>query len=255
MTWRAIAFIGAVLAAGAGGARGAELTVAIELRWKGAGLTVPSGPVRNDAGQTLRVTRAALLVSVAALLGRDGRVQRLEGQYGLFDAERGAEAIVLRGVPAGAYAGMEFQVGLPPEVNHGDPGRWPAGHALNPVRNGLHWSWQSGYVFAALEGRWREATAVGAAGGGSSEAVEAVRRASGAWRGAGGDATAAAEPEAEGGFSYHLATDARRVTVRFLADFEVGDATRVELALVLGRVLGAQRIAADEAHTYIVNCN
>ncbi len=224
MTWRGIAILGALLIAGASGVRGAELTVAVELRWKGAAVAVPSAPVRNEAGQALRLTRVALLLSGVTLLGRDGRQLRLDGQYGLFDAERGRDAITLRGVPAGTYAGLEFQIGLPPEVNHGDPGRWPAGHALNPVRNGLHWNWQGGYVFAAVEGRWRNA--------------EAARPA--------GDAGSAATAEAEGGFSYHLATDARRMTVRFLADFEVAEATRVELALDLGRVLGVQRIAADD---------
>ena len=170
---------------------------------------MPSSVLTNDTGQSLRLTRLALLISNVALLRADGSVVRLDGQFGFLDAATGRWAATLRSVPAGEYSGMEFSVGVPPSVNHADPARWPAGHALHPLVNGLHWSWQGGYVFAALEGRWRD----------------------------GND---------ERGFSYHLATDARLMRVRFLAHFNVAGDTAIELALDVARVLAAQRIAADD---------
>jgi len=191
----------------------ADLTLSIEPRWAGKPLAVPSGEVVTAAGQTLNITRLTALVSEVALGRADGGVVRLPGQYGVIDAESGRLAVELRGVPEGDYVGLELMVGLPPDVNHGDPGRWPAGHALNPLVNGLHWGWQGGYVFLALEGKWR----------------------------AGGEVSGA-----ERGFSYHLATDARVMPVRFAAEFKVEGATTVSLAFDLSRVLRDVKLAADD---------
>ncbi|WP_414664680.1 MbnP family protein [Horticoccus sp. 23ND18S-11] len=188
----------------------ARLTIAIEPRWGQDALTIPSGPVTTDAGQTLRVTRVAAIVSGVSLLRADGGTVRLDGQYGAIDLERGKREFTVQEVPEGGYVGLEFHVGVPPEMNHGDPGRWPAGHALNPLVNGLHWSWQGGYVFAAVEGAWRAGAA-------------------------------------ERGFVYHLATDERLMTVRFRADFTIAGDSAVRLALNLARVLAKHRLEPDDA--------
>jgi cytochrome c peroxidase len=42
-------------------------------------------------------------------------------------------------------------------LNHADVAKFPAQHPLNPNLNGLHWSWQGGFIFLALEGLWRNA--------------------------------------------------------------------------------------------------
>ncbi len=195
---------------GSVGAEAATLTLTVEPRWRGAELAA-AGPVRNAAGQELEVTRLAGLVAGVMLHRADGATIRLDGQTGGFDAGSGRVSMPWSGVPEGDYVGLEFEVGLPDALNRSDPGRWAAGHALNPLVNGLHWSWQGGYVFLALEGRWRE---------GAGE-----RR----------------------GFSYHLATDARRMPVRFRADFTVAGPTEIRLAFDLGRVLGDLRLGADDA--------
>lgn len=195
---------------GSAGAAAATLTLVIEPRWQGTSFEVAGRPVTNAAGQELQVTRLAGLVSGLVLHRADGATIRLDGQAGGFDAGRGRLTLPWSGVPEGDYVGLEFEVGLPEALNRSDPGRWPAGHALNPLVNGLHWSWQGGYVFLALEGRWRE---------GAGE-----RR----------------------GFSYHLATDARRMPVRFRADFTVAGPTEIRLAFDLGRVLGEHRLQTDD---------
>lgn len=194
---------------GSAGAAAATLTLVVEPRWRGTALD-QAGVVTNAAGQELQVTRLAGLVSGLTLHRADGTTLRFDGQAGGFDAERGRLTLPWSGVPEGNYVGLEFEVGLPEALNRSDPGRWPAGHALNPLVNGLHWSWQGGYVFLALEGRWRD---------GAGE-----RR----------------------GFSYHLATDARRMPVRFRADFTVAGPTEIRLAFDLGRVLGEHRLRADD---------
>ncbi len=190
----------------------AELTLAVELRWNGAALTVPSEAQPTAKGQIVHVTRMSALVSEVALVRTDGGTVQLPGQFGFLDAESGRLAMTLTDVPAGDYAGLEFSVGVPAETNHADPSRWAAGHPLNPVVNGLHWGWQGGFVFLALEGKWKNK----------------------------GDAIG------ERGVSYHVATDARKMAVRFRADYRVAGATTVKLALEVARMLRDVTIRADD---------
>ena len=199
-----------VLVLGAG-AHAADLTLELELRWRGSALVVPSSAQNGAEGRTLRVTRFAALISGVTLARADGGVLRLDGQHGFIDAEKDRMTFTLRNVPEGDYEGLEFQIGLPPAVNHADPAQWPARHPLNPIVNGLHWGWSGGYVFAAIEGRWRAAAA-----------------------------------EEERGFSYHLATDARLMTVGFNALVSIAGATRIRLALDLGKVLGHHELQPDD---------
>lgn len=189
--------------------RAAELTIQVQLRWRGELVAVPSGELANSSGQILRLTRFAALVSDVALERTTGGVVHLEGQFGFLDAGTNRLCFVLRNVPEGDYAGVSFRVGLPPEVNHADPSGWPAGHPLHPLVNRLHWGWAGGYVFAALEGLYHSDTG-------------------------------------ERGFSYHLATDARLMSVGFAADLPVSSDTTVDLALDLGRVLGARRLESTD---------
>ena len=135
----------------------AELRMDVQLRWRGVPVAVPSAELAGATGQTVRLTRFAAIVAGVVLMRAEGGTVQLDGQYGFLDAESGRLALTLRNVPDGDYHGLEFQLGLPAAVNHGDPGQWPAGHPLNPIVNGLHWGWAGGYVFAAIEGRWHAA--------------------------------------------------------------------------------------------------
>jgi len=195
----------------------AELTLNLALRWQNAPLGVPSPELPTVHGQVLRITRFSALVSNLVLLSADGSRVQLAGQYGFVDAESNRMSVPLQNVPTGDYAGLEFQIGLSPSVNHGDPGQWPARHALNPIVNGLHWSWTGGYVFAAIEGRW---SSVNPSSPGSTDPLR--------------------------GFSYHLATDERLMRIRFVSRFSVSGPTSVALALDLARVLGSQRLSPDD---------
>ncbi|RKI00210.1 MbnP family copper-binding protein [Corallococcus sp. AB038B] len=51
--------------------------------------------------------------------------------------------------PQGDYTGLRFTVGVPEDVNHGDP--TTLGAPMDDT--GLHWSWQSGFIFTRIEGR------------------------------------------------------------------------------------------------------
>ncbi len=189
----------------------AELRVRVEPRWGDRALPVPSAEVATTGGQLVRVTRLAALFSDFQLLRSDGAVVRLEGQYGFIDAASDRLEVALTNVPVGEYRGLQVRVGVPEAVNHADPGLWPPGHALNPTTNGLHWSWSGGYVFLALEGYWRNAGAVDSSG-----------------------------------FTYHLAKEPQLMTVRFLSEFTVARATRIDLALNIAPLFKDRRIAASD---------
>ena len=195
----------------------AELRMEVQLRWRGVPVAVPSAELAGATGQTVRLTRFAAIVAGVVLTRAEGGTVQLDGEYGLLDAESGRLALTLRNVPDGDYHGLEFQLGLPAVVNHGDPGQWPARHPLNPIVNGLHWGWAGGYVFAAIEGRWR------------------------------GSATGPAKPAGEErGFSYHLGTDPRVMRVGFVSLLTVAGPTTVSLALDLGKAVGGHMLAADD---------
>src|SRR5205085_10652876 len=107
-------------------------------------------------------------------------------------AREGRTRFELASLPAGQYDRIRFQVGLEPRINHSDPAHYPAGHPLNPEVNGLHWGWQGGYVFMALEGRWVE--------GRSPNRGEDAQ-------------PAGPEAGARSGYSFHIANDPRLMTV------------------------------------------
>jgi cytochrome c peroxidase len=68
------------------------------------------------------------------------------------DVERGRTKINVKGVPRGEYRSIRFYVGLAEADNVREVVDYPADHPLNPNLNGLHWSWQTGYIFLAFEG-------------------------------------------------------------------------------------------------------
>jgi cytochrome c peroxidase len=197
-------------------ARAAELTLAFHVAAEGERLAVPTAP-----GESLRLgrneltlTRVAGLVSGVALVRPDASLVQLDGQFGALDLAAGRDRLTLRGVPPGRYQGFQFLLGVRPAANHSDPAQWPAGHPLHPLINGLHWDWQGGYIFLALEGRYRRA-----------------------------DATL-------GGWSYHLATDARLTLVAVPFAFEFGDDSTLALELDLARLLSPLRFAPDTDTTH-----
>ncbi len=134
------------------------LRVEITPRVSGEALQPASLRYQTSAGETFSVTRVSYLLSEFALQRNDGSWLELTNAAGWFDFEQNRNSLRLEEVPAGEYRSMRFAVGLGTNLNHADVAQFPAGHPLNPNLNGLHWSWQGGYIFLALEGLWRNAT-------------------------------------------------------------------------------------------------
>jgi cytochrome c peroxidase len=110
---------------------------------------------------TVSVTRLAYLVSNARLINPAG-ARRESQTVSYINPSDERTSFDIAGVEPGDYAGLSFEIGVRPERNHADPALLAADDTLNPQVCGLHWGWQGGYVFFAIEGRYvRPADALG----------------------------------------------------------------------------------------------
>lgn len=155
------------------------------------------------AKQRVSVTRLDLLISGIALRRDDGSWFTLSNTFAYVSGRENRTRFNLAAIPEGTYDRLRFQVGLPADVNHGDPAKHPVGHPLNPIVNGLHWSWQGGYVFLALEGAWAHAS---------------------------GETS---------GYSYHLANDENLATVELPLPLRLASDWELSLGLDVAQVFGA----------------
>ena len=170
---------------------------------------------KNHAGEGYSSTRLAYLIHDVHLVGAEGTASRHVDAIGFIDAARSRDRIRIHNVTPGHYQSITFHVGPDSALNHSDPARHTANHPLNPNLNRLHWDWQGGYIFMALEGHWRK----------KGETL----------------------PE---GYAYHFANDNNRTTITLTAGIEVRDETEVILGLDLAKVLRGLSFEKDGATTH-----
>ncbi len=182
-------------------------TLEFELRPVFAGEAVRLDSLRYQiaAGETVSFTRWSLLLSGFALEREDGQWVELANQYAWLDAARQRFAVPLTEIPAEKFRAIRFFIGPDAVANAASPQTFGAQHPLNPQLNGLHWSWQGGYIFLALEGRFRTA-----------------------------------EPELQG-FAYHFARDANRTCITLTAPLDLRHNADVAVDFDLAAVFNAPR--------------
>jgi cytochrome c peroxidase len=198
-------------------AAAATLQIQVVPEVAGENLQPASLRYQTSSGERFSITRVSWLASEFALQRDDGSWLELSNSAAWFDFDQNRDSIRLGNIPPGEFRTLRFLVGLNPALNHADTAKFPAGHALNPDVNGLHWSWQGGFIFLALEGLWRNA------------------------RG-----------ELDG-WAYHLARDTNSVHVTLAAPLTITNETRVELDLDLAALLNAPRplsFAGDGSSTH-----
>jgi len=183
---------------------GATLQIQITPKFSGENLQPASFRYQTSAGETFSVTRVSYLVSDFALQRNDGSWLEISNSVAWFDYEQNRDSIRLQ-IPAGEFRSVRFLVGLNTNYNHADVAKFPASHPLNPNLNGLHWSWQGGFIFLALEGLWRNA---------------------------------AGELD---GWAYHLARDTNATRITIAAPLVITNETKVELDFDLATLLNAPR--------------
>lgn len=130
------------------------LRIKVEHRWENRPLRFDAVTLRTTHAQDVSVTRLDYVLSEFALLATSGELVQLKDQFAFISAREGRTSFALTNLPRGAYERLAFNVGVPPDLNHANPAQFGSEHPLNPSVNGLHWNWQGGFVFLALEGRW-----------------------------------------------------------------------------------------------------
>jgi cytochrome c peroxidase len=135
-------------------ANASNLALSINHVFNGVPLSLDSMQYRNASDEIISVERVSYLLSDFAFEREDGTWIPLKDQFVWMDAER--KRINARlDVPTGAYRAMRFAIGLNEKANTSDITQYAADHPLNPNLNRLHWSWQGGYIFLALEGKFQ----------------------------------------------------------------------------------------------------
>ncbi len=153
-----------------------------------------------SAVQSAQISRLDFLLSGLALHRQDGTWMESRDWFAYLSAASGRLTAQGSGIPAGDYKGIRFRIGVDEVTNKSDPHRFAPDHPLNPQVNGLHWGWQGGYIFLALEGRFPN--------GGK-----------------------------EDGFSFHIANAPQLMTVELPVAFRGGRPLTLALELDVQRVL------------------
>jgi cytochrome c peroxidase len=184
----------------------ASLEVDVRPVFNGEPLLLDSLRYQNAAGESLSVTRLSFLLSGFALERADGSWLELTNQIAWMNAARRRSSILLKNIRPESYRSIRFHVGLDTNDNHADPARFAADHPLNPNLNDLHWNWQGGYIFLALEGLFR----------------------------------ASATNELTG-YSYHFARDPNRTRINLTAQLDLAHDALLLLDFDLAALLNAPR--------------
>ncbi len=183
-------------------AAAADLRVDFAPQFNGKPLAFDTLTNQIAGGQKISVTRLDFLVSDFALRRTDGTWIEKKDFFGFIGARDGKTNLLLENIPVGNCDAIRFQIGLPPEINHGDVAQWPMNHPLNPDVDGLYWSWSKEYVFLAFEGGWQN-------GGKRS------------------------------GFSYHVATDRQLMTVELPVQLDLNSSREVQIALNTDKIFSS----------------
>ncbi len=167
----------------------------------GAPLLLDSLRYESRSEETYSLSRVSYLISEIALETNLGNWFEVD-TIGYIDVAKGLTSIDLP-LPPNSYRRIRFSIGLPKDLNHSDPSQYSSRHALNPDYNNLHWTWATGYIFMALEGRVRF-------------------------------------PEGNiGGYVYHLANDGNLVSIHMPLNLSHVKHSLIELSFDLNKALGS----------------
>ncbi len=130
----------------------ASLEITVDPVFRGEQLRLDSLRNQNASSETFSVTRLSYLLSGFAMERDDGQWVEFPDRVAWMDAGTHRNTFALENIPPGKFRSIRFYVGPDAATNAADVSKFAPEHPLNPNLNGLHWSWQGGYIFMAVEG-------------------------------------------------------------------------------------------------------
>ncbi len=106
----------------------------------------------NNMEQEFEVERLEYYISDIKLVDAIGTETLVEELWMLVNGNR-AHSQSLGELEISDITKIKFSIGVGPDVNHNDPTAWPASHPLAPQAPSMHWGWNAGYRFVAMEGK------------------------------------------------------------------------------------------------------
>ena len=193
------------LASGCLPLQGSDLEFVFLPNFAGTPVLADSLRYENSSKETLSFTRISLLLSGFALEKETGGWVEFPGQNAWLDLEKQRWDFRLTDIPSGTYRAVRFFVGPDGKTNHADISKIPVDDPLHPVLNNLHWDWQGGYIFMAVEGFFRRAN------------------------------------EKPAGYSYHFARDPRRTCINLPVTLELKENGALHLDFDLASLFNSPR--------------
>jgi cytochrome c peroxidase len=187
------------------------LRLEIEPQWNGHLLKLGRDLVTAD-GEVLSFSRIDALLSELALQRADGTWIESESWFAHLNTEQSTLSASADGLPPVEFKTIRFRVGLNEKTDSANPLQWAADHPLNPEVCGMHWGWQSGYVFMAIEGH--------------------------------------SGREKLNGFSYHLARASEPMMVEVPVSFSGRQPATVRLAIDLAKILDNGAVLREASSTH-----
>ena len=185
--------------------QGSELEFVLLPNFAGTPVVADSLRYENSSKETLSFTRISLLLSGFALEKETGGWVEFPGQNAWLDLEKQRWDFRLTGIPSGTYRAVRFFVGPDEKTNHADISKIPVDDPLHPVLNNLHWDWQGGYIFMAVEGFFRRSN------------------------------------EKPAGYSYHFARDPRRTCINLPVTLQLKENGALHLDFDLASLFNSPR--------------
>lgn len=104
----------------------------------------------DDYGNVYQFSRAEFYLSNMTFYDDDGNIVMQPGKY--FVVRPTTATYDLGSTTADHIHEGDLTIGIDSVTNHTDPSTYGSDNALAPQTPSLHWSWNSGYIFLALEG-------------------------------------------------------------------------------------------------------
>ncbi|MEZ5017679.1 MAG: MbnP family protein [Flavipsychrobacter sp.] len=107
---------------------------------------------KNNLGNDFFITRIEYYVSKISIKHDGGMVTDVPNHYILANGDQNVTS-QLGSFNITNVEAISFYIGVDTPINHADPSLQPNGHPLAPKSPSMHWGWQGGYRFIALEGK------------------------------------------------------------------------------------------------------